>query len=106
MMYLVVGSLFGVLFRLALSTFEFTYISGTNDSALLSNILGLFILGLNQGGQNSRSDIDILIESGLCGSLTSWATWIIEVILIEQTISFDHALFVFITTFALFNFAY
>ena len=56
------------------------WLGGTAGADLLVNVLGSFVLGFLAGPIPRRTGLVLLVGIGFCGSLTTFSSWILDVV--------------------------
>jgi len=56
------------------------WLGGSADADLLVNVVGSFVLGFLAGPIPRRTGLVLLVGIGFCGSLTTFSSWILDVV--------------------------
>ena len=78
------GAVPGALLRWQVDVRLGPYLGGTAGADLLVNLVGSFLLGTLVGPVSVPSAVLLLVGIGFCGSLTTFSSWMLDVVRLHQ----------------------
>jgi CrcB protein len=77
------------------------WIGGSAGSDLLVNLIGSFVLGFLAGPIPSRTNLVLLLGIGFCGCLTTFSSWMLDVVKLMRSGASGEALLLIVVSLAL-----
>ena len=74
------GAIPGALLRWQSTVQLGPWLGGSAGADLLVNVVGSFVLGFLAGPIPSRTGLVLLVGIGFCGSLTTFSSWVLDVV--------------------------
>jgi len=84
LLYVALGAVPGALLRWQTSVHLGPYLGGSAGADLLVNLAGCFILGNLTGPIPKRTSLLLTFGIGFCGCLTTFSSWILDVVKLIQ----------------------
>jgi len=92
------GAIPGALLRWQSAVHLGPWLGGSAGADLLVNVVGSFVLGFLAGPIPRRTGLVLLVGIGFCGSLTTFSSWILDVVkLLEKGQPFGAGLLVLVS---------
>jgi CrcB protein len=98
---LALGAVPGALLRWQSAVQLGPWIGGSAGSDLLVNLIGSFVLGFLAGPIPYRTNLVLLLGIGFCGCLTTFSSWMLDVVKLMRAGSLAEALLLIVLSLAL-----
>jgi len=99
--WVALGAVPGALLRWQSAVQLGPWIGGSAGSDLLVNLIGSFVLGFLAGPIPYRTNLVLLLGIGFCGCLTTFSSWMLDVVKLMRAGSLAEALLLIVLSLAL-----